>query len=119
MKDQFCKRLSNFWDDVTTPRSRARFLIRVVLDNCVVAYLHATMFPDGSGAVVVRLIADDNQDHVTDGVADSIFEDTTRLASHYFPEHREIRCKATFGMGTIERNWNINDVIKERNLTCK
>ena len=119
MKDQLCKMLDNFWDDVTTPRSRSRFLIRVVSVNCVAVNLHVTFSPDGSDTVAVRLIADDNPDHVTDGAADSIYEDATRLARHYFPGYREIRCKATFGKSTVNREWSINKVIKERGLSCK
>ena len=120
MENQFCiKRLDNFWDDVTTPRSRSRFLIRVVLGDCVAVNLHATFCPDGSGAVAVRLIADDNLDYVTDGVADSIYEDATRLARHYFPGCGEIRCRATFGKTTVNREWSINKVVKERGLSCK
>lgn len=119
MKDQFCKQLNNFLDDVTTSRSRCRFLIRAVSNGCSLIHLHAIIFPDGVDTVEVRLIADDNSDYITDGIADSIYEDITRLACHYFPGYREIKCKATFGKYTIERGWNINDVITERNLICE
>jgi hypothetical protein len=84
-----------------------------------VIHSQVTILLGREGVVEVRLTADSHKKYFTDGVVDSFYEDITRLVRHDFRGASEIRCKATFGKTTVERGWNIIDVIKERNLTCE
>ena len=118
MQDQFYKRLENVWERVPSGLGY-RFFVKTVRFDGSVIVSQISILPSEPGVLEIHLLVLRHEKYFTDGVVDSIYEDATRFAHHYFPGYREIRCKATFGKTTVERGWNIFDVIKERGLICE
>lgn len=118
MSDLFYKRLSNAWHEIPSGLGY-RFIVRATMDDGSVVVSQITILPAGKGFIEVDLFALTDPKYFTDGVVNNLYEDITRFVRHYYPDRRNVKCRATFGRTVVNREWNIRKEIKVRRLSWK
>lgn len=112
MEELFCKRLDNFWDNVTASKGKQKFLLMVVQDCSVIHAIVNIKYLKGDSAKVY-FFTKSSTDNFTDGVFNSVFGGLSEIVRHYGgPGYKRLICKAVFGVKTRNYGWFLNQIIK-------
>jgi len=112
MRHLFCKRLNNFWDDITALKGKQKFALMVASERVIIHIIVKIDYHKRDFAKAYLFTKSDIR-HFTDSMLNSVFEDLSKIVRHYGgPGPKKLICSFAFGKKVMNYGWFLNQVIK-------